>query len=168
MTINQKIYVLAATITLLAVILAAFLIYPTFGAIQKNSEELILEKGKINQLSREAVRRQKVEKLYQAHEQDFKVIKQVFIDPDIPLELISFLETAGLNSEVQLTISSITKRAESKDPWPSLLLQLSTDGSPENFLEFLEQVEASPYLIEVLDLTIRNTAATLTIKVFTR
>lgn len=183
MAINRKIYVSIATIVLLAVFLIAFLIYPVFLAIQKNSQELLKAKRKIILLSKETEGREKMEMLYRAYQQDFEAIEKVFIDPDAPLELISFLEETALNSQVELKISSVTKGMVKKDPWPNLLIQVSLTSFFPNFLEFLEKLENSPYLIEVLDLNVRqlaqkdvkskeiplvDTTAALSIKVFTK
>lgn len=168
MTINQKIYISIASFVFLAAIFIAFLVYPSFSAIKKSSLELPQEKEKIALLNREAESREKTEALFRKYQQDFETIEKLFVDPDVPLELISFLENTSLNSNAQLTISSLTKRAQMGDPWPSLILELSVTGSPSNFLEFLEKVESAPFLIEVLNLTLRDTLAIMTVKVFTR
>lgn len=168
MTINQKIYVALASIALLTTLLTVFVIYPFFLDIQKNSEELLQEKEKIIFLSQEAKGREKIEALYRAHQQDFSAIEKFFIDPEVPLDLINFLEETASTSNAQLAISSVTKNVAKKDPWSSLLLQLSLSATTPDFLQFLEQVETSPYLIEVLALTLGETAATLTVKVFTK
>lgn len=168
MTINQKIYVSIAAFVFLAAIFITFLIYPTFSAVKKSSLELLQEKEKITLLHREAESREKTEQLFRKYQQDFETIEKFFVDPDVPLGLISFLETTALNSNVQIAISSLTKRVQMGDPWPSLLLELSATGSPSNFLEFLEKVESAPYTLEVLDLTLRDTLAIMTIRVFTQ
>jgi hypothetical protein len=168
MEINQKIYVSLTAMGFASVVLISLLIYPTFKGIQERSQDLMLEKGKIAFLSREAENREKMEILYNTYQQDFSAIEKIFVDPDIPLEFIGFLEEVATSSNLQLSILSVTKKAADKEPWPSLILQLSIDALPSDFLKFLEMTQNSPYLIDILEVQVRGNKAAMTIKVLAK
>jgi hypothetical protein len=168
MNINQKIYFSIAAIALLGIVLTVFQIYPAFRAIQKNSEELLLERNKISSLSRQTQEQERGTALYRTYQESFKMIENAFIDPDIPVEFIRFLEKVAFDTNIQLTITSVTRKVMKEDPWPSLQFQISLEGFPADFLKFLEKIELSPYLTEVLDLTLKDKTANMTIKVYTK
>lgn len=186
MSANKKFYIAILIFGILSVLLIVFLISPFLKEIKKRSEELLLEKKKIIFLTKEKENLENIKNLYDFYQLDIEKLEEIFIEPEIPIGFISFLESTASSSYVQLKISSMTKKLEKKDPWPSLSFQLLLIGSSPNFLKFLEKLENSPYLIEVLDLNIRkitekeikpeefkkipsaDASAILSIKVFTK
>ena len=167
MIINKKIYFSLAIIFLLNLILI-IISYLIFNGIVKDSEELSLQKDKIVSLTKQIQEQEKAFLLYRIYQKDFKDIENAFIEPDIPVEFVKFLEETASSSNIQLEISSASKIITKEDLWPSLHFQLSLEGPTSNFLKFLEQVELSPYITEVLDLTLNDKTANMTIKVFTK
>ncbi len=168
------------------ILAALFLIFLLFKGVKDNSEAFSLEKEKITSLSEEKENREKMEDVYENYQPDLGEIEKVFIDPEVPIEFISFLEKTASTSHIQLKILSMTKKSEKEDSWPSLLFQLSAISSFFNFSKFLQKLENSPYLIETLELNVRalsekelklkefenlsssDTSVLLLIKVFTR
>lgn len=137
------------------ILVSFFLIFLLFKGVKNSSEAFSLEKEKITSLSEEKENRKKMEDLYNNYQSDLNKIEKVFIDPEVPIEFIGFLEkTAGV-SQVQIKIISMAKRTDGKDALPSLLFQISVAGSFSNFSKFLEKLENSPYLIETLELNSR-------------
>lgn len=154
-----------------------FGVYPLWKGVKTNSRQFLFTKTDIYLLVSQEEQQREVQQAYQKHQLDLGRVDSIFIDPDVPLELISFLELQANNSQVVLEISSITKKEEKQDPWPSLLIQLTAKGSLPGFLRYLERLEAGPYLIEVLDLTVRTArdlpdqdeiSANLSLKVFSK
>jgi hypothetical protein len=168
MSINQKILFSIIAFVFLELILVFFLIYPSFSAIRKSSFDLLKEKERIALFDKEVELQKKAEALFLKYQQDFEEIEKIFVDPDVPLELINFLENTALATGTQFNLSSLTKKEQNKDPWPSLILGLSATSTPSNFLRFLEKVESAPYPIEVSDLILKNDFESMTIKVFTK
>lgn len=167
MTSNKKNYISAAFFGILSILLIVFLIYPFLGEIKKNSQNLFLQKKKIILLAQERENLKKMEDIFKTYQSDLDKIENLLVDPETPIEFISFLEKNAQVTGVELEISSMTKRTptlpppsqrapEKKEPWPSLSLQLLVVGSFPNFLEFLEKLETSPYLIEILNLNSRR------------
>lgn len=179
---GKKIYISLAVFSISSILLIAFLIYPFFKEIKANSEELLLEKKKIILLQKEKGNLQKLGEIYKTHQSDLNKIENLFIDPELPVEFINFLEKNASASQVRLKISALTKRTEKQDPWPSLFSQLSVAGPFPGFVKFLEKLENGPYLIETLDLNVKKlplqeigakglpaeSEAILSIKIFTK
>jgi Tfp pilus assembly protein PilO len=184
MTPTRKIYLSIAVFGTTSILLIIFIIFPLLKEIKKNSEAFLLEREKVASLSKEKENLQKIKNLYQTYQSDLEKIEDIFIDSEVPIELVTFLEKTASTSLVQLKILSMTKKTEKEDDWPSLLFQLSVTGSFSNFLKFVEKLENGPYLIEILDLNthslteketkklegfpLTDTDNFLTIKVFTK
>ena len=105
-------------------------------------------------------------------EPNLKKIDQLFIDPQVPVEFVNFLEKIAKDSEILIEISSAISSKTEKDPWPSLLLQINSTAPFSEFLKFLEKIETSPYLIEIQNLNARrliegDAEITLSVKVYT-
>ena len=169
---KKKTIISLITFGILALVLIIFLIYFLFPEIKNNSEEFLLQKKKLILLAKEKENLEKMKDIYKNYQSDLDKIEKLLIDPEVPIEFISFLETTASTSDLQLEISSITKEVRT-DPLPSLSLQTLVTGSFPNFLEFLEKLETSPYLIEILDLNTKrstggDTNTSLSLKVFTK
>ncbi len=186
MTLTKKFYLSLATFSILSIGLIFFLIYPLFIEIKRNSKNLISQKQTIQALTAKIENLEKFKILYQDLKPDLEKIETLFVDPEIPIEFISFLERTSEDCDVLAKISSAPARKIKTDPWPSINFQISTFSSSPNFLKFLEKLESSPYLIEISNLSIQRMAeadlklkeyerftlgdvkATLTIKVYTK
>jgi len=156
MTALRKIYFSITIFGTISIFLIVFCIFPLLKEIKNNSQELILEKEKMILLAQEKESVKKLQGIYSAYQSDFKKIENLFIAPEVPIEFINFLEETARASQIQLEITSMTKKTAEKDPWPSFIFHLSAAGSFPNFLKFLKKTENSPYLIEFLDLNIKK------------
>ena len=154
----KKIYLSIIAFAILNILLIVFIVFPLLKEVKKNSEAFLLEKNKIASLSKEEESRKKMEDLYKNYQSDLEEIEKVFVDPEVPIEFIGFLEKTAAVSQTQLKILSMTQKIEKEDPWPSLSFQLSAIGSFPDFLRFLEKLENSPYLIEASELNARSLA----------
>ena len=134
MSSNKKFYISIVIFAILSILLIVFLIHPLFKEIKKNSEAFLSERENIISLAKEIENRKKTENLYKAYRPDLERMEKIFVDAEVPIELISFLEENASSSQIQLKISSMAKKSEKGDPWPSLLIQLSATGSLPDFL----------------------------------
>ena len=158
MSKKRQIILISVFFAVLAIILAVFLIYPIFLEIKNNSAELINIKTDLVQPNDSLHGVSKLQKEYQLVEPDFNKIKSFFIDPNAPVDFIKFLETIAKDSSVSIKISPITMEASETDPWKFLSYQISSNGSYDNIMEFLERVENSNYLIKIQNLELRKAA----------
>lgn len=171
---------------ILSILLVAFVIVPIFKEIQETSDNIFSEKNKIFYLKEEKQNIQKIKNIYKTYQPDLDKMESLFFNPEVPIDFIGFLEKAASDSQVKLQISSMTKKTEKEDVWPSLSLQVLITGSFSNFSKFLDKIENGNYLIEVIDLNTRklgekeasakdlenipkaDTTSVLSIKVFTQ
>ncbi len=151
MSTGKKNYNLLIVFTLLVIFLVVFVITPLFKGIKKSSDNLLFEKERIILLQEKKESLDRTEVLYKNYQSDLARIEEYLIDPEVPIDFIRFLENVSDDSNVNLEIISMVKNEES-EPWPSLSFRVLVAGSFPDFLRFLEKIENSPYLIEILDL----------------
>ncbi len=192
MTIKNKINLSLIIFSILSVSLIVFLICPLFREMRMDSEDLISQKQKIISLEKKIENLGKFQIVWQGIEPDFQKIEKLFIDPEVPVEFISALESIAKDCQMTIEISSVPSSRTEKDPWSSLFFQIGSATSFSKFLKFLEKLETSPDLIEISSLNIRrlteaelkstphqglvggegnnlgDIAATLSLKVYTR
>jgi len=156
MTPKNKINLSLIIFSILSISLIVFLIYPLFKEIKNNSEDLISKKQKLLSLETKIENLEKFQSLWQKIEPDFKKIDQLFIDSELPVEFISFLETTARDYGLSIEISSASPSKIEKDSWPPLFFQISSTTSFSKFLRFLAKIETSPYLIEIQNLNTRR------------
>ena len=170
----RKIYTSIVVFAIIFLLVVVLVVYPLFLKIKENSEQLADARKKLLSSAMEEELYIEVQELYKKRLPDLERITQVFIDPDAPLGLINFFEKEATTSAVQIEITSISKRAGTKDPWPSLLVQISAKGSFPNFLKFLERLENGPYLIEASEMNVKGLVeksgikVAMSIKVYTK
>jgi len=170
MTPIKKNYLSIAMFGIISILLAVFVMWPLFKEIKVISQNLFLKKNKIVYLSEERESIKKIENLYKTYQSDLDRIENLFVDPEVPIEFIGFLEKTAADSQIKLEISSMTRAAArggdeqssattkktEQEPWQSLSAQLLVTGSFSNFSKFLHKLENGPYLIEVLNLNTKK------------
>ena len=184
----KKIYLSIAMFGIISTLLVVFVMWPLFKEIKAISQNLFLKKNKIVYLSEERENIKKIENLYKTYQSDLDRIENLFVDPEVPIEFIGFLEKSATDSQIKLEISSMTRAAAKgeneataslttravarggdeqssattkkteQEPWQSLSAQLLVTGSFSNFSKFLHKLENGPYLIETVDLNTRRLA----------
>lgn len=155
MSTLKKTYLFIIAFTILNILLLAFIVFPLLKGIKKSSEAFLSEKNKIVSLSKEKESRETLEDLYKNYQSDLDKIEKVFVDSEVPIEFINFLERTASTSNARLKILSMAIEKEGEGLWPSLSFQLSVIGSFPDFSGFLEKLESSSYLIETIKLSTR-------------
>lgn len=179
MTTTNKIILSIITFIILVVLIIVFIIYPLFGEIKKNSNELISQKESLATLEVKIANLEKFKILYKDLEKILEKINNLFIDPEVPVGFIGFLEKNAEDCQLTIKISLTSAKKTEKDPWPSLTFKITPTGPFPNFLKFLAKIENSPYLIEIQNLNVSrlgkgetsplvNIQANLSIKVYTQ
>lgn len=154
MNIQNKIYLSIVIFILLVILIIVFIIYPLFGEIKKNSKELISQKEKLVSLEIKIDNLEKFKNLYQKYKPNLEKIDNLFIDSEVPVGFIGFMEKTAKESQMEIKISPTSSRKTEKDPWSFIVFQINSNSSPFNFLKFLEKLETSPYLINIQNLNI--------------
>lgn len=173
MSTKNKIY-LYLVIFLGISLIFLFLMIPYFlKKIQEKSEELVSLKKESVSLQKEMENLGQLEGIYQDYQPELVKIREMLIDPEVPVEFINFMEENAQISEQEIEISLFPQKKTKDEPWPALSVQVSTSGSSSGLLKFLEKLENSPYLIEILNLNIKKLAdsdveSTFLVKVFAK
>jgi hypothetical protein len=177
MNSKKKIYIFGAIFGIINLLLIILVIFPLVGDIEKSPKDLISQKGQLLSLEKKEINFTDLKKAYQTHQADFENIETFFIDSETPIEFISFLENIAQSSQGTIKISLASEKKEETNLGSTLAFNISLDSSFPNFLKFLEKLENSQYLIEILNLNIKksggesfsgNINAALSIRVLTK
>lgn len=133
-----------------------FVIYPVFKEIKTSSEDLISEKQNFTSLEIKIENLRNSQAFLSKIKPNLEKINQLFIDFEVPVDFINFLEKTAKECDVVIEILALPSKEIEKDSWPSVLFQISSIASFDKFLKFLEKIENSPYLIELQGLNIRK------------
>jgi len=175
MTISNKIKTSIITFLILSICFIVFLIYPLFQEIKKNSKAIITQKTAITVLGAEIENLNKFKLFIKGNKEKLEKTEEMFLDQELPVDFINFLEKIAGESQIFLKVSYLTPKND-EDLWPALLVQVNCSGSFSNFLRFLEKLKSSNYLIEIQTLNVTkltdaegsNIRANLSFKVFTK
>ncbi len=173
MTLNNKIKLSIFSFSVILILIVVFVVMPVFNEIKSNSEELAKREADLVAIETKISNLEKFRLTYKELEETLSEIGNLFIDSEVPVEFINFLEeTAGDNS-LKIEISSAVSQTVKGDSWPSIAFQTQITGSFSDFLKFWERVENSVYLVEVKNLNVGGSEddtvkASLSIKVFAK
>lgn len=137
-------------------LLAVFLIFPLLNNIKKGADELVSVKKDLVLLKDKTSGLEEIKKTYEDWGIDFNKIEELFVDPEIPVDLMEFLEKTAINSGNSINISPVSLRTDGTDLWDSIAFQLDVTGPCFGFLKFLQKIESCLYLIEIKELNIKK------------
>lgn len=143
-----------------AILLIAFLIYPLFSEIKKTSQNFLLQKQKLIELEKKVENLEKFKIIFPEISADLEKIDNLFVNREIPVDFIRFLEKTSRDSQISLKISAVLPLEIETEPWSSILFQLVLAGPFPNVSQWLEKLESSIYLIEIQNLTITHLSET--------
>ena len=137
------------------VLIVVFVLVPFFQKISINSKELTSQKENLAVLEAKAANLERFKNLYSGLREILEKIDDLFVNAEVPVEFIGFLEDTSSKSNLTIKIVPSTQKAEG-DHWPSLSFQMTNKGSFDAFLKFLEKLENSPYLMEIKNVNVSN------------
>jgi len=158
MKIEKKTNISIIIFLSLIIFIIVFVICPLIGEIKKSSQGLISEKNKLSVLEEQINSLGRFKILYKNLEEILEKIDGLFVNKEVPVDFIGFLERTADKSSVDIEVSPLSGGQTDTDPWPFLVFQITVDGSFLQILSFLEKMENSPYLVEIQNLTISQTS----------
>jgi len=173
MTLNNKIKLSIFSFSIILILIIVFVVMSVFNKIKSSSEELARREADLVAIETKISNLEEFKLVYKELEETLSGIDNLFIDSEVPVEFINFLErTAGDNS-LEIELSSAVTQTVKGDIWPSIAFQAQIIGSFPDFLKFWEKVENSIYLVEVKNLNVGRledgtVKASLSIKVFAK
>lgn len=132
----------------------SFFVLPSFKKIKSNSEDLLLRKRNIAVFKTQATEVEKYKKNQEDYRPSLEKIDKLFIDQNNPAGFIEFLEKTASDSEINSEIS--LSPYSLKEEEASITFQFFSAGDFLKILKFTKALEDGPYLIEISNLTIKN------------
>lgn len=156
MTIKTKINLSIVIFFILILLIVVFAVYPILKEIKNNTQNLLSQKKDLITIETEIENLAKFQTVYNNLGEVSNKIKSLFVNLEVPVEFISFLEDASKTCqlETEIHVSSVGKIEN--DPWSSFVFQINSTGSFSNFAKFLDKLENNRYLIEIQNLNISN------------
>lgn len=152
MEFKKETYLYGLSFLLVSVVLIAFLAYPLFQKIRINSKHFAENEKKLINLEKKREDFIKLQERHKSLEGKFEKIDQVFVNKEIPIGFIEFLEeTAPKSFPIEI---SPAPSEEKKELWVPVLFRVSGKGSFPDFTQFLKKIENAPYLIKIKKLII--------------
>jgi acylphosphatase len=120
-----------------------FLILPSLKEIKRISKEISQTKLKLEGITKRQEEIEKFKKLYPEIKEELSKFENSFVNKEIPIDFVEFLEKIAKDLKIQSQISILSS---SKD---SISFQIKGAGNPENVFKFIDKVENCNFLIQV-------------------
>ena len=175
MAIKKKISITLIIFSILIISIIAFIVVPIFQKINDNAGKIISQKQELALLEAEDVSLKENEPFQEQSKQLMEQIDKLFVNLDVPLGFINFLEKTSEDCQLKIEILPNFEKKTEKGSWPYSTFQITSIGSFSNFLNFVEKLDNSDYLIGIQNINISkaggseaNVRAVFTIKVFVK
>jgi len=180
MIFNSKKNIILVVFLIFLFLFFLFFVCMPLIEIGRMSKEIKSQKNNLALLDIKIKNLAKFKDVSQELEDMAKEINGLFIDLEVPLEFINFIEKTIRECSLKREVFSISPQNNpNKDTWSFLSFQLGVSGAFPDFLKFLDKLENNPYLIDVKNIhvsklgdkatsTINSVRADLEIKVFAR
>lgn len=159
---KKKIYIILAVFLLADALLAAFVIWPLFSDIEDNSQQLVSIKSNTVALEVQNTEIEDFKKVYNDYKPNLDNANKFFIDPQDPVDFIKFLEKTASDSSIVAKIS--LSQSSGPDSSATTSFRLSCTDDFLKILDFTEKIERGPYLVEVENMSIKNSTEQIAAK----
>ena len=156
MKYSKKIYISIIIFAIIALIFFVFIIIPIFNGMNKDTKEFLVHRNELALAEAKIENLKKFNALYKDYQQNLDKTGSFFIDKDVPVDFIKFLENTAQNFQLFIKVSSVGAEEDKDGSSQFLNFQISAYGPFSNFLKFLGKLESGPYLIEVRTLNIKK------------
>jgi len=153
---NKKNYFVLALWIIFFGLLICFVIFPSFDELKKDSQYLLFQKKALTFFEKRIEEFENIEKDYPFYQPIIDKIGASFVNREVPITFIKFLENQAKSTNLTIKILPSHVPFIENDPWLSVGFRISLDGNFSDCLKFLEKLEQSSWLIEILDLNIRE------------
>jgi Tfp pilus assembly protein PilO len=176
MTAKKKTYLIILLFAIVAICIFIFVVKPIFKGIKNYNSAMLEAKKERVTLDAEIDTLSDFKKQFQEYKINLEKIDSLFVNSEIPVDFIRFLEKLASDSGVSMEMYPVSSAESGIQDWKTLGYQLSVSGSFLNFSRFLEKLENSSYLVEVQDMSLQKTVesgagkieANFNIKVFAK
>jgi hypothetical protein len=146
---KRKIFSILTVFILIVFSLMLLLAISLIKDIKKSSQEFVLERKTLSLLEGQFQKFEDFEENSAFYQSNLEKLGKLFLNPEVPVDLIQFLEEESGNLGLLIKISPSTITSRKTDPWESIGFQISLTGSFSACLKFLEKLQTSSWLLEV-------------------
>ena len=154
--IKKQIILIIAFCVLFTFFFFSFFIFPAIKIIKNDSLRLIELKKSLVVLDNQASNIESMKISCQVASEDLEKSANIFINQEVPVGLIRFVEDEADRVNLDISISPVSLKKIDDDIWPFVSFRLNLLGSYINFMRFFERIETYPFLIEIQDLVINK------------
>jgi len=145
---KEKIYLLIFSIFLFLILFSIFCYYPLIKGFVDEAKELKKIESQLSFLDQKISQLKKAKAIEKEIKGNIQSFKSLFIQKEMPLDFINFLEATAKDCKVELELSRFSEISLKEEERESLLFEGKTKGDFVSTLCFLNKVENAPFLVE--------------------
>lgn len=138
------------------VCIVAFGVVPFAGKTKASSRAFASQKALLDLIE---TRIEEIRGFQDGHselKQNLERIENSFIEPGSPVNFLDYLEEGAGLTDVVIKVRPLSTELEPDDLWLSIGFRVNAGGSAENCLRFLEVLEQSNWLFEILQFNLQK------------
>lgn len=152
---QKKIIISISSFLVVLVLSISFIIIPWIKEMEIVSGDFIKEKQRIVILEEKIKNLDKIEIDLEKIEEGTEFYDNSFIKDEYPIQFITFLEEISSDGlKVNLSAIEVSKKEIDASLFNPLSFQLSVSGEYDSFARFLEKLESSSWLLEIINISI--------------
>lgn len=157
---TKRVYIFSGIAAAALVGLLVFIVYPLYQRIITLDEELYNSRVQLAIYQQERTNLEKTQQDYSKIKNDITNISKIFVEREKILDFISALETIAANHSVTQNIDLDAPPTQT-DANESIPVSVSIDGSWQNVLAYLADLESLDYYLVISNLTINQAGGTV-------
>lgn len=118
-----------------------------FQQLKTLSSELSFTKSELAVLTERSSQMSLWEKEAPALEEELREVENVFVNPEMPLSFLDFVERSAEESDLIYNISLLESRGKRGESFSPLEIRVDAKGGFPSCLKLLDYIENSPYLV---------------------
>lgn len=157
MSTNKKIYLVLILWIMFFGVLISFYLIPSIKDLREKSQRFVFQ-NKVQDLFKFKVEDfKKFQNTYSVYQPSLKKIEDSFIDSDAPIKFFKFLEQEAQSANVSIDIFPLSDiESTENDFWKASGFKLTIAGNFSDCLKFLERLERSSWLNEIMQVKIER------------
>jgi len=153
---KRKIYIIVVIAVIMSVCILIFGLLPFAGKVIRSSRALA---GQMALLDLINVRVGEVKSFHDdssSLRNSLDRIESVFVEADSPVVFLAHLESIAKLSQLSIKTYPFQSEVKKDDLWSSIGLNVHLGGTVQNTLRFLDALEQSKWLFEILELSLQE------------
>jgi len=155
MNVKKQIILFLGICIVISLTLIFVFLLPLFSEIKNDSLELVGIKKELTMINEKTKGINDIKKTCNAIDYNLEKSENLFVNLEIPVSLIEFLENSADNLNLLSKISPVFLKEVKDDIWDFVGFRLTIAGPYDGLMRFLVKIESAPFLIEAQDLSIR-------------